>query len=277
MPHQRSLLPFAVLVACLLCLSGCGTAVYQPSRVAGFELEPEQEIDDEAIGKAFSAKPQLPSKPRVAYYVFDDEHAGEVGTMLGALPSVTSTYRIPPLLVTGQRRFDDAHHGYEPRTPLSMKKLRLLAARAHADVLVVVDYGYRVTDSPNGLAALGVALVPLLFVPFRDVHVKSYVDSYVIDTRNGYLYGHLQTSEEQTSEYENLYSGVADELVERQLEKLVGDTGRLMKKLLGEERDGSVSPLKKEPAEEPKPKGGEPSTEDAAISARQEAADAHKR
>lgn len=276
MTSLRSTLPLAALAALLFCLSGCGVAVYQPSRVAGFQLEPEQEINDEDIGKAFAAKPQLPSKPSVAYFVFDDKYGDEVSAMLGALPGVRSTYPIPPLLVTGQRRFDDTRHRYEPPTPMSMKKLRLLAARAHADVLVVVDYGYRVTDSPNGLAALGVALVPLLFVPFRDVHVKSYVDSYIIDTRNGYLYGHLQTSEEQTSEYENIYSGVGDELIERQLEKLVSDTGRLMSTLLSEEHEGSLSPLKNEPATEPEPAAASPEGADA-TSARHEAAEAHKR
>ncbi len=242
---------FSVLIACCLALlTGCGSAVYQPSHVAGFELEPEQEIDDQTIEKAFRARPQLPSKPSVSYFAFDDDYAYKVGEMLAGVPAVATTHRIPNVLVTGERKYTD-HSSYGAARPMSMKKLRLLAARAKTDLVVVVDYGYRISDTANGLAALGVAIIPLFFVPFRDLKVESYVDSYIIDTRNGYLYGHLETKDEAEVEYENIYSDVADEMVERQLEKLVGQTGRLMTKLLAEERDASKQPLQRDPSDLP--------------------------
>jgi hypothetical protein len=87
-----------------------------------------------------------------------------------------------------------------------MKKLRLLAARAHADVLVVVDYSRRIDVSVNALAALNVFIVPALFLPFRDVKVESAVDAFVVDVRNGYVYGHVALAERQTKPHQTIYS-----------------------------------------------------------------------
>lgn len=244
--NKTSLILFALILSTV---TGCGT-VYQPSRVAGFELEPQQEIDDEDIAKAFAAKPQIPARPNVAYHVFDEDYAPDVSEMIAKLPQVHAQYRIPALMVDGSRRFDDDHrhhhYGAPDKKPLSMKKLRLIAARAHSDLLVVVDYGYRVSDDPNALAALGVLIVPVFFAPMRDITVESYVDSYVIDTRNGYLYGHVQTTREATEEYVNVWTSPSDEMVKEQLEELMAKTGKLMTELLLEERSNSVRPLRQE-------------------------------
>ncbi len=244
-PH---FLRFALIASCLWIVAGCGTATYQPSRVASFELEPQQEIDDVDIEKAFAARPQLPSNPSVTYYVFDDEYADGVAKMLAAVRQVKTTYRVPALLVSGKRRFDagtPAPYGYAPPSkPLSMKKLRLLAARAHTDLLVVVDYGYRVEVSPNAYALLSVAIFPIFFAPLRDIRVESYIDSYVIDTRNGYLYGQVQTAREQTEDDVDVWSSVQKRMIDDQFAELMGKTGRLLSKLLDEERSNSLPALR---------------------------------
>jgi hypothetical protein len=240
----------STIAALGLLLSGCGTSVYQPSRVAGFEANPAVEIDDEDIGKAFAAKPQLPDKPNVAYYVFDNEYAEGVDKMLGGVHDVGSKYRIPPLLVSGERRFGESSPYYARESQaVSIKQLRLLAARAHADVLVIIDYGYKVEHEPNGLAALGVAIVPLLFVPYMDMTVESYVDSYVIDTRNGYLYGHLETHEEASDDFHTIYSSADKDMIDAQFALLVERTGKLLSGLLAEERVVSKEPLVADPAD----------------------------
>lgn len=291
LPASR-LLTLAVALCLVTLGTGCASAVYQPSNVAGFELEPQQEIDDDDIRKAFEARPQVPSKPSVSYYVFDDDYAEGVEEMLGGVSRVQSTYRIPALMVSGKRRFDQApshRYGYQEQAkPLSMKKLRLLAARAHTDLLVVVDYGYRVSDAPNELAALGVLLIPIFFAPMRDIEVESYVDSYVIDTRNGYLYGHVQTSKLSEEDYVNVWESPTDKMVEGQFAELMTKTSKLMAKLLDDERVPSKLPLEKapKPATEPstEPDGGEPSGDEDgkagapdAISARQVSEDGQSR
>jgi hypothetical protein len=100
---------------------------------------------------------------------------------------VVSTYRIPKLLVTGQRRFQEPLWG-QPTPEVSVKKLRLLAARAHTDILVVFDHGWR-GGGVNGWVALNILLVPALFTPWLSNETESYAQAFVLDVRNGYLYG----------------------------------------------------------------------------------------
>ncbi len=116
---------------------------------------------------------------------------------------MSSVYSIPALEATGQHRFDE---GPAPTTPLSMKKLRLLAARAHADVLVVVDYARRTSVTPNAFAIFDVLILPTLFLPFRDVKVESAVDAFVVDVRNGYMYGHVALTKTDTKPNQTIYA-----------------------------------------------------------------------
>lgn len=163
--------------------------------------DPEMEIDDEAIRAAFEASPQLVTPMRVAYFNVDPARDREIEEAIRSVPTVEEVYALPRLLVTGERRLDDASPYREPRE-LSIRRLRLLAARAQCDVLLVFDYGHRIDVEPNAWAALNVLLVPALFVPFRDANVRAYLDAYVIDTRNGYLYAHH--SENRDAEVDEL-------------------------------------------------------------------------
>jgi biopolymer transport protein ExbD len=231
---SRSVRLVALLSALAAC--GCSTAVFRPAQDASFEVEPAREITDEDVRKAFAAKPQLPKRVRVAYYVFDEEYAEPIETMLRTVPAVASSYRIPTLLGTGKRRFDEPAYGPAPPSPpLSIKKLRLMAARARADVLVIFDYGHRISYSPNGLVAFGVALVPVLFLPVQDVEVKSYLDTYVFDTRNGYLYGQVTADRDAEDDFLFIYSDRGSELADGMRDELVVEAGRLLAKLLTEQ------------------------------------------
>jgi len=186
----------AVLVGvALLGATGCGTAAMHRPAAMQVEVDPAEEINDEDVRKAFEARPQMRDEVHVAYFALDAERAGAVEGMLRATPGVKSVYRIPSLSVTGQRRWAQGSPWGAPQ-PLSIKKLRLVAARAHADVLVVADSGGRALREPNGLVAFGVLVLPLAFLPWQDSKVESYLDLFVFDVRNGYLYGHV-TSDEQ--------------------------------------------------------------------------------
>jgi len=217
----------------VMALVGCGGA-YQPSRAAPFDAQPEAEINDEDVRKAFEARPQLGETLHVAYYTFDPKKAGDTQAMLAALPGVASVYRIPPLLVTGQRRYQE-DQSWAPPKEMSLKKLRLLAARARADVLVVVDHGYR-WGGVNGLAALNILLVPVFFVPFLDNEVESYVEAFVIDTRNGYLYGHVTEDEKSGPKFATLYADGAETIADQHWEHLRAKIGADLTKLLADER-----------------------------------------
>lgn len=236
-PHSarlRSPLAPALLLLAVL-LSGCGTTVYQPGAGLQFDLNPAAEIDDEEIRQAFSRRPQMGQRIRVAYFSFDGERVEALDRMLRAQPGVEDVYRIPTVMVTGQRRFDRTRP-VNAGGPVSVKKLRLLAARARCDVLLVLDYGHRIETRANGLAALNLLVLPMLFVPYLDKEVQSYLEASIIDTRNGYLYG--QASSQQKSEARKLtiYSEQDRALVESQWKTLLADTGQALGQLITAQR-----------------------------------------
>ena len=184
--------------------------MYQASSGTKFEIDAGgREIDDADVAKAFEASPQLGARSRVAYYTFDDAHAEDITKAIAAVPNVTSVYQIPTLLVSGKRKFQESPAYAQPQE-LSIKKLRLLAARAHADVLVVFDHGYR-GGGVNGWVALNVLLVPMLITPWLSNKTESYAQAHVIDVRNGYVYGEVETTEKSGSGAVTIYGpNVAD-------------------------------------------------------------------
>jgi hypothetical protein len=227
--------PFAAPVAALILLAGCGGGVYRPPAASQLDLAPEMEINDEDVRKAFEARPQMLPSFNVAYYSFDSSKAAPIEKLIRGLPQVKDVYSVPPLMVTGERRFSEASP-WQPAKPMSVKKLRLLAARAHADVVMIFDYGYKVERPPNGLVAFGILLVPMLFVPMSDLVVESYLDVYVIDTRNGYLYGHLTADDKGEDSYLLMYSDRDQELLDAQWTKLLAGTQQRLSALIASEQ-----------------------------------------
>lgn len=210
----------------LLALSSvaCGGATYVNRGTVVSATGPAAEIDDADIEKAFAARPQLGPSFRVAYFSVDPKKGPEVEAMLRTVPGVTDVYAIPQLLVTGAPRLAEPHGPRPEPEVVSLKKLRLFAARAHADVLLVVDTGHRVQVEPNGWVATSPLLLPLFVVPFLETTTESYMDAYWLDVRNGYLYGQTVSSRKDTSASHTLYSDPSGESLERQWAALVVET-----------------------------------------------------
>jgi len=217
---------------------GCGTAVHRPAAGAGFELDPDYEITDADVRRAFEATPQMKPPLRVAYLSFDPARSEPIGAALRKVEGISDVYELPPFLITGQRRYERMPHWTpRPKAP-SIKKMRLMAARAHCDVLLVFDYGHRVRTSGNWLSAFNVLLLPALFVPFIDEEVDTYLDTYVMDVRNGYLYAHVESSEHEASDYHTIYSGWSKAAVERAWATTLADTTRELSKVVASSKAG---------------------------------------
>jgi hypothetical protein len=220
-------------------LTGCG-GVYAPGRGAGFELDSAAQIDDADIRKAFEARPQLPGQMHVAYYCFDPKVGKDLAATLSAVPGVASVYEIPSLMITGERRIDE-ERPYGQAREVTVKKLRLFAARAHADVLVVADHGYK-TGGANGLAAFDVLLLPVLFLPMRDSTVEGYAEAFVIDVRNGYLYGQVTEDDKRGKRYATIYDKSTDEIADEQWQTLRDGLKKDLGRLVAGERDKAKEP-----------------------------------
>lgn len=228
--------PFLASLPLLLAsLTGCGMA-YQPGRAANFELDSAKQIDDADIQKAFEARPQLPSQIRVAYYSFDPDVAKDLDVTLAAVPGVVSVYRIPPLMISGQRRFDGP---WQQHGEVTVKKLRLFAARARADVLIVVDHGYK-SGGANGLSALNLLVLPILFMPFLDNTVEGYAEAYLIDVRNGYLYGHVDESDKRGDGFATIYGKSARTVADEQWVTLRKALQKDISRVIADERPRAV-------------------------------------
>jgi hypothetical protein len=217
--------------------SGCTTAVVQPRSDLRAAMQPGTAVSDDDVLAAYRERPRLPARVRVAFYAFDDQHAGAIGEMLEKLPTVGSVFRLPSFIVSGRGRYDtsddDAHE------PPDIRRLRLMAARARADVVMVFDYDAHVRREANGLAVFGVAIVPLLFTPFQDVAASSYVDGFVVDTRNGYFYGQVSAARQATSDYVTIYSDAGEELIARQRGEMLAEVGKQLDQLFREQRVAS--------------------------------------
>ncbi|MBT3219930.1 MAG: hypothetical protein HN348_12645 [Proteobacteria bacterium] len=115
---------------------------------------------------------------------------------------------------------------------LSIRKLRLLAAKARCDALVVIDYAYRRRTKANGLAALNILLVPALFTPFMDVEIASYLDAYVFDVRNDYFYGQVSATEEDIRSFSTIYATEQANLIDEQWTRMVAKVGEELSSLM---------------------------------------------
>ena len=238
---SRCLPPALLSALCLALLGqGCGTTLYQPGTGFSFDINPEMEINDEDVRKAFASRPQMGESIRVAYYSFDrrPERLAALEKMLRGRQGVEDVYRIPTVMVTGRRRFDNRprHHSRPAARPMSVKKLRMLAARARCDVVVVFDYAHRVETTANGWAALNVLVLPLLFAPYLDKKVDSYLESFIVDTRNGYLYGHITSQKKGEAKRVTIYTREDERLVKGQWAELLDGTGEALARLLATQR-----------------------------------------
>jgi hypothetical protein len=162
--------------------------VYQPSRSRGFALDAATDVDDARIASALAGEPgpppAWPEQFGLAFYAFDQRRADALRPSLAALPGVTRIRQLPSSLRQGESELRSRDYA-GVADPVSVRRMRLLAASEGCQVLVVADYGSRYAGSPNTWVVSAPLLVPLLFAPMVDVTVESYLDVYAIDVLSG--------------------------------------------------------------------------------------------
>ncbi len=86
--------------------------------------------------------------------------------------------------------------------------------------------------SVNPLAAFTPLILPVLFLPYMDVKVDSYLDAYLIDMRNGYVYAQIGSTRTSGEDYLTIYSDARDHLVAAPWDELVREASGAIAKVV---------------------------------------------
>ncbi len=246
--------PLAALVL-LGVLSGCANVAYQPAAEHGFVLDPAADVDDETIASALDAteepeRPKIPQAFRLAYYTFDRQRGDSLRPKLTSLPGVDGIYQI----AVDAREAEDnpavRTRDYLGETPhVSLRRLRLMAAKSRCEVLVVADYGYRHSEDANSWALTAPLILPLFFAPMVDVRTESYLDIYVVDVRSGRLIGQLKSDQLDVWREQTIFHEADSTILDAQWERLRAHTEDEIGKLFA---DPAAREAPAPPAPEPK-------------------------
>lgn len=233
---------FSCMIVTII-LSGCGVQVFRPQVVV--DPYDAREITDQDIQKAFKARPQLRLPATLALY--------EMGPRDKALPrqikqlrGVRKVYEVPAILVEGPRpdsshRRSVANHGR--RVVVSLKKLRLLSARARSDVLVLSSTTVVRRTQPNWLLCFAPLLITNLVLPMNHVQVTVQREVLVLDVRNGYLYEHFKLKRTMQKRYvlSLALAATFKRLVDQLRDQLRGQTLKQLRAFLARPQNRRVS------------------------------------
>jgi hypothetical protein len=179
----------------LFVAASCSTAVYQPARSRGFALDAATDVDDASIARALAGEPgpppAWPTSFGLAFYAFDQRRGDALRPRLAALPGVTRIRQLPLSLREGARGLRSRDYA-GVADPVSVRRMRLLAAREGCQVLVIADYGSRYSGDANSWVISAPLLLPVLFAPMIDVTAESYLDVYAIDVQSGRLLAEIR-------------------------------------------------------------------------------------
>ena len=215
---------------------GCGVKNLRPPPVAmdrptSAVVRPAVEtIDDPQIAAAFAARPQAPFPARVAVYGYDDDEVLALAEALPSLDTIASTHVIGDYLFDSKPVPDWAIR--EP-VPLDIHELRLSAAAAHCDLLVVMLHRTEADIGVNGWVAFSPLLVPMLFTPWLHIEETSELIAHVVDVRSGYVYGSLKATEALERGPATIYALERPDLLDQQFDLLVEQITTHLGYLLG--------------------------------------------
>lgn len=210
--------PIALLALAGLTLTGCART-YQTADAWTPAAAADRQVDD-AVAEALAAVPQMVTSPRVAVYSLDPDRTDAVVEALDGVDAISGVYALPPFLTDTL--------GYQPETTA----LRMLAAQARCDLLIIADHRWEQQTGVNGLVAFNALLLPTLFTPFVTQEIDSSLDSYVFDVRNGYLYGAISARQSGSDRFNTLYALESPELVEEHWGALAEETRESLAALL---------------------------------------------
>jgi hypothetical protein len=207
--------------------------------VSSVRRDPQQQISDQEIQKAFLTKPQLVKPVTIALYGGGSSIKGFADS-LKKLEQVKDVFEISPGIIEGdsyyQRRGYDWFVDFYGPGSVNLSQLRLIAAQGKCDMLVYCGISHKYRQETNWLAYTYVLLLTALFVPGEDAELISDADLFCIDVRNGFLYGTYTDEEVFKKNYVTLnFQSNLDPIKDKQTGKMVPKLVNYVKELLGRE------------------------------------------
>ncbi|WCL50698.1 hypothetical protein [Leptospira sp. GIMC2001] len=174
-----------LIILPLLTFSNCGTSrSYSPSGT--IDSPDDRVISDEEIRRAFEAKPQIRKPSRIAWYNLGVDEIPE--KIMFTDPNISLNYKIPKNLIEGFSSRSRRSYYSEERNQINLSSLRLFAARAKCDLLIVTTSDFDATRKPNIFSAFNIFIVPIFILPYLDTNYQYTAEILIFDVRNGYLY-----------------------------------------------------------------------------------------
>jgi hypothetical protein len=219
----------ALLLVLASLATGCGGVITStaPTLAIQSAMPSADGLSEAELASLIASRPSVREGYGLSWVAISAGHEDVLAQTFAGLPGESESHRISPLVALGRRRFDESS-----RTEISLAALRLLAARVHTDVLVIVDHGWRSTRSPNGWAAFSVLLLPGLFTPQIDARVELYVETTVLDVRTGAILGETSASDEVHIENMTIWSEEDRSRADAHLDTLLGTTREQLAALL---------------------------------------------
>lgn len=216
----------------------CGSSKYITPASAP-RRNPQQQITDQEIQKAFEAKPQLVKPLTVAMYGGGSPVKGFTDS-LQKIDGISHVFEISPGLLEGDRYYQQRgyrwHPYYEEPEHTDLPRLRLIAAQGKADLLIYCGASHIYRSHINFLGYTYALLLTMFFIPGNDAELTTDVDLFFIDVRNGYLYGTYHDQEIYTKKFVTIYhEDNIDDIKNTQIAKIVPRLIVFTKDLLAQE------------------------------------------
>jgi hypothetical protein len=235
---MKNILIYFSLIFSLLQINCSISKYFTP--VSSVKRDPQQQISDAEILKAFETKPQLVKPLTIALYGGGTSIKGFADS-LKQLSFVRDVFEISPGIIEGdsyyQRRGHDWFDYYYQPSPINLSQLRLVAAQGKCDILIYCGVTHKYNQKPNYLAYSYLLLLTIAFVPGNDAELISNVDLFSVDVRNGFLYGTYTDQEVFRKDYVKISfeDHELNKVKEEQLDKMVPRLVDYVKELLSRE------------------------------------------
>lgn len=218
-------------------LSSCASKSYM-TPISTVSPDSVYQITDDDIREAFKTKPQL-TKPLIVAVYNASVEKNALPDSLEKLTDVKSVFEVSPWMLEGDNyklRLENPWYGrYRDPNPAPMKAIRLEAAKGRADVVVYCGISHAVQQEGNWLAWSYVALVPMIFVPGQKCAIQSSIDVFVVDVRNGFMYGSYHEDVSDAKGYVRINYESTDEFREfknKQVRKLIPGATKAIARIL---------------------------------------------